>query len=162
MDRQRRRLVGLEQDFEAARCDMVVHLIEQGAHDAVASRRKVDRGVTAVRGEPRLERDSFRSRLTIALQIERPLARSGKRREEKRVMLLQVLRPRRTPAPREIVGCRDDDAPRLAESSGDERRVFERSDANRDVDAFVDEMQIAIVEDELRRDVGVRGKVVAQ
>src|SRR5512146_417802 len=105
-------------------------------------------------GKPRLDvireqarRESHDSR--AGTWPEPPFQRPPRARAEYRVVGSQLGWPRRRPAPRQIVWTRNDESAHLPDAPHQKGGIRQCADPHGDVQGLVDEIEIAIVEDQL-------------
>ena len=145
LDRQGRGLVAGEQELELAGGHQVLDLVGERHREAAAAHGVADRGLGAVGDEAGRDRDAG----LPAAAVEAPLGRGRERGEVHERVGVEVGGRARALVAREVGRARDDDAAGGADGADPEARVAEDADADRDVDAFLDEVDQPIREDEL-------------
>ena len=133
--------------------DMVLHLVGQGARDAETLHRRIDGRRNAVGKQSRLHPDR-----RPALGGETPflVLREGVERDQ--AVMVQIGRPRRLPACRQVGRAGHQHAPHLRQAHRMQGAVGQGGNPHREVDPLLDQPHDAVVQGKLHR----QGLVLAQ
>jgi len=154
VDRQYRRLEGLENSDKPAGAYRLLDLIRQNSRDAPPVRCSVDGNLHLVDLEARLELHGLG--LGVA-SLESPLNIAGLWGDRDDLVAGQCLGGIGRAGPLQIVGARDHDAANGSETAGDERRLRKLSDAQGEIDAVLQQIDEPVRQAEFdpRRAIGV-------
>ena len=132
--------------FSVAAAQLVAEIESRQQHDAAAGERSRAIHQTVVR----MQRAVDRHGVQLAVRADQPpLARRAQQRIHDAVVLEQILGPLRRAALREVGGRCAQHLPARRDLARDQVRVLQPPDAHGDVEAFLDEVDLAIVEAQL-------------
>lgn len=151
LHRQGRRLERPQQPHKAACSHILRRLVGEDARDAPPGADGQELGLDVIDAKPWREPHHRR---TLA-RAEAPFERPGRRRAEDRGMGRKLGRLRRRAMAGDIGGTRHQYPPHLAEAADQQGRIGERADPHRDIEPFLNEIEMAVVEYELDRGLGI-------
>lgn len=154
MDAPLRRLEIGEDAHEPLRREIVENLIGQRPGESEPLPRHGQRRLDMVHGEVRPESDDARA----PVLFEPPFGRAGHGAGVNQGMADEGAGVGRAAGPGEIIGRHHDIAAGRADLPGHEIRVGQRADADRDIEAFADEIAVAVIEREIDGDARMVGE----
>jgi hypothetical protein len=135
---------GLQQAHQLAGRQLVGHLVGQELGDAAPLARRAQPGLDVVGAQPSVQS----GRRAAAGAGELPLCVAAQR-AEKRLVMRQVGRGAGRAAALEIGRARHPQPAHMSDQPRRQRRIGQRADAQRNVDAFLDQVDVAVAQQQL-------------
>src|SRR5262245_7720762 len=155
VDGDRRRFVALQHDFELTLAHVPGNLIGKYVGQSNAGKRSIDGRLRGVDGEASEGANGFA--MTLCALRERPCRSGSENGERHAAMLLEVGRCFWPAMSSEIGGARDTDAAYAPVPCRHHGAVGEVADTHRHVNVIVDEVDVAVREQDPDSDLGERG-----